>query len=111
MPKLEDFSSATLTPTLSERPDLQGQPARASIMQELKYELCCHSDRSRFEVLRDVEMTKVSDNFRVQIANAMDTCDVAILVISVESSAGRRSARRNSPRLIEARKAAVPGGD
>ncbi|MGF6425123.1 toll/interleukin-1 receptor domain-containing protein [Bradyrhizobium elkanii] len=56
------------------------------IMEELKYDLGCHSDRSRFEVLRDVEMTHVSDNFRVEIDRAITACDVAILFISEEFS-------------------------
>lgn len=84
MPKLRIFVSYSHADA-KERPGFKVSRL-GLIMQELKYELGCHSDRSRFEVLRDVEMTKVSDNFRVQIANAMDTCDVAILFISEEFS-------------------------
>ncbi|KIU43401.1 toll/interleukin-1 receptor domain-containing protein [Bradyrhizobium elkanii] len=56
------------------------------IMEDLKYELRCNSGRPRFEVLRDIDITRVSDNFRVEIDKAMVACDVAILFISEEFS-------------------------
>lgn len=52
------------------------------MMDEVKYELGCHSSRSRFKILRDVEMINVADNFRSKIRDAIADCDMAILFIS-----------------------------
>ena len=52
------------------------------IMDEVKYELSCHSSRSRFKILRDVEMINISDNFRDKIREAILACDMAILFFS-----------------------------
>ncbi|MGC2777816.1 MAG: toll/interleukin-1 receptor domain-containing protein [Bradyrhizobium sp.] len=52
------------------------------ILDEVKYELGCHSSRSRFEILRDVEMVNVAENFRDKIRQAIAECDMAILFIS-----------------------------
>jgi hypothetical protein len=52
------------------------------IMDEVKHELSCHSSRSRFKILRDVEMVNVSENFRQKIQEAIAACDMAILFLS-----------------------------
>jgi hypothetical protein len=52
------------------------------ILDEVKHELNCHSSRSRFKILRDVEVINVSDDFREKIRKAITACDMAILFLS-----------------------------
>jgi hypothetical protein len=52
------------------------------ILADVKHDLGCHSSRSPFKILRDVEITTVSEVFPEKLQAAMSACDMAIIFLS-----------------------------
>jgi hypothetical protein len=52
------------------------------MMEDVKYDLHCHSERSPFKILRDDEIASVSQNFRQIIQAAINECDMALVFLS-----------------------------
>jgi TIR domain len=77
------------------------------MMADVKHDLCCYSDRSPFKILRDEEITSVSENFRQVIQAAINECDMALVFLSPNFCASEEC-EAELAQLIEAAKAGKP---
>jgi hypothetical protein len=73
------------------------------ILDDVKYELHCHSERSPFKIFRDVEITTVSEDFRPIIQAAIDECDMALVFLSSDFCSSEEC-EVEFAQLIESRK-------
>jgi hypothetical protein len=73
------------------------------MIEDVKYDLHCHSERSPFKILRDEEIASVSQNFREIIQAAINECDMALVFLSSDFCASEEC-EAEFVQLIEARK-------
>jgi hypothetical protein len=72
----------------------------ARILADVEYDLDCHSPRSSFEILRDVSIINISENFRHVVQEAIADCDMAIVFFSASYCASEEC-RSELAQLIE----------
>jgi hypothetical protein len=96
------YAHADLNPLAGYKTSRVGQ-----ILSDIKHHLSCGSSRSRYKILRDVEKTGVSDDFRKWIAAAIAQCDMAWLLLS-ENYFLSEECTAELERLIELGKPLVP---
>lgn len=74
------------------------------ILADIKYELRCHSERSPYRIVRDVEqLLNVSDIVSNEIQQAIDECDIGLLLLS-ENYCASDSCKQEFVQLLESGK-------